>query len=337
MTVKVAIELKYRRDELAEMEMRSLGLEWENAELTINDIDWEKSLHNGARISRAVVEDLVEDYMTGKINGDTFPMVVAYRPGNTGKPWIVSGIQRTEATKRLIEEELVPPDIAFPVYLITARDDSMVDVFLRSANTGHGGRSSRDERLEQAVFCVRARGITAVAAAQVFKVCKSTITHRIRADNIRKDLAAAHVPKFHTLSQQHLLVLGKEPEESVRNQFATITAASNVSSERLRAYINLSAKKKSREAKTAVVKEFEAELKKAAKLSERQKKLTRVTKPRRDQMLAMLSKLAAFLDRGNDGGGFSCLSELQCDSIQDSSEVTKLWQRIERRMNLLCE
>jgi len=97
-------------------------------------------------------------------------------------------------------------------------------------------------------------------------------------------------------------------------------------------------KAKTQQARTAKVKELEAELKEQAKAVNKSPahSATKMFKrPRRTKLMSLCENLVQFLEHGNDGDAYTTLEELQFTGGPDLERIKKLIGRLSLRWKVL--
>ena len=94
------MKLQWRQDPDAEKVIRDFAnIDFTIQEISFEDIDWNESSHNCARLGNPLNQEKIEEYASAFRSGDVFPMpVVEY---SEGKFIILGGNQRCNALKLL--------------------------------------------------------------------------------------------------------------------------------------------------------------------------------------------------------------------------------------------
>jgi len=207
-----------------------------------------------------------------------------------------------------------------------------VDTFTRCANNIHGRGPDKEARVQQAVYCVRSLGMKTCDASKLFIVSTVTITDRIRADDTRRLLAKAGVNGTSAFAIKTCTRLARLDDEQALVQLGHVVASGNPSAERVGLVVDEVNKATTKAARTKAIRQFEQELKTDQDRVAPERNVV-ISKPRRDKLLGMVSRLATFLDKGNDGEGFQDLSQLQCESSE--AELKRSWNRALYRMQII--
>jgi len=316
--------------------LRRLGVTFDVKRVPYKKIDLKESQVNGARIGKPLVDELISDYTQGMTNGDSFPRPIMY-PDKSGMV-VLSGNQRCAAVGGLIAKGEVVDGVTVEAYVLDECDKLLREIIARSANTVHGGRSEHNERLQHAVYCVRALGMSSQDAAKAFVVSATSITQNVRAEKERDQLMRAGVDASR-LPVTTLDAISKLPfDTNAKHQIATLTAQHDVSADRVKQIVNSMKKTKTQAARTAQVREFEKELSSEARSKAKPSAngSTRApSRPRRDKVLRSLETLVAFMEKGNDGDSFTTLEELQFSGGSDNDRLKILVGRLGLRWKVL--
>lgn len=331
------MKLSWIDDLVAEAKLRRMGVVFEVAALPFAKIDLKESQVNGARIGDPIVKELVADYMQAMRNGDSLPRPIVH-PGKAG--WIVlSGVQRTTSVHELIKAGELPANTHISCYKLDECDNLLRQIIARTANNWHGGRQSLDDRIKQAVYCVRALGMQINDAAKDFVIGPTTLSLHIRAEKERDALLRAGIDATE-LPATTLDAISKLPfDTNAKHQVAVLTVQHNVSADRVKQVVSQMKKAKTQQARTQQVKAFERDLAEQAKATAKPVGSTATTKvpsrPRRDKVLRLCDSLVQFLEHGNDGDSFTSLEQLQFVGDTDTARLKTLVGRLSLRWNVL--
>jgi hypothetical protein len=188
---RTKLSLSWYSDLKAESDLSSLAVSFDIETIPFIEIDLKESQVNGARLNGALLEHKIEDYMQGMRNGDTFPRPVVHKTP-TGFV-ILSGNQRCESVRRLIVNGELPKNTSIDCYVVDTTDKLLLEIIARCANVAHGEGTPKEERIQQGVYFVRALGMLVRDAAKLCMVSETGISHHIRAEEQRKELAAAGI------------------------------------------------------------------------------------------------------------------------------------------------
>lgn len=315
-----------RPDPDAETVLNFVNAEFVVKDVTLEEIDWVASSNNCARLYEPLKDEKIEDYHQSMSRGDIFPMTVLE---STAKGLVIlGGNQRMSAMKRLTGEPIV-----VAAYVVRPLAEHMRDVVIRSLNSRHGWGSEKEERIVHAVYMVQKHGIAVSDAAKLMVVSESIILDRMRAESVRVNLARKGVDAS-KMPTSSLVALAR-----VKNEKALIALASTAVKQKATAP-QIAATAKAVEAATSIgevnkiVKQFDTELQSSVKAET--KSASRIKRPRRDRFLRYMETLSHFLERENDGTGFSTFAELQC-SGDDLDKVRAMAAKITIRLKVITE
>ena len=332
------MKLLWMDDLKLESDLRAMGIAFEVTTIKLSVIDFVASADNGARIGDPVMPGLVADYKLAMLNGDIFPRP-AVRKIKSGY-LILSGNQRCAAVRELVADGDLPPDCQIEAYLLATDDPMLVNAVIRSANVGHGGRTTWDERVAHAIFMVSSLGMAIADASKLFIVSKTTITARIRAEEVRKELGKACIATS-TIATATLDVLGQiQHDERSFRQMGSLVAQHAPPTERVRQMVGSVKKAKSDTDRLRIVKNFENELTQEAHAigAKRDGTLAKLPqRPRRDRLIGDLKRVVNWLENGTDGEPFGGLRELQITAASDEKLLRDLWSRLEMRMRVILK
>lgn len=317
----MAIELIWASDNIAEQVLTFLQIDWVVKVISITEIDWDRSAHNCARLHESLSTEKIEEYHSSMVRGDQFPMAVV-ELGDDGRYVILGGNQRLNAVKRFNE----PVDIS--VYCVQPLTKAFQEAAIRSLNARHGWGDSRQDRIEHAVYLVRSHGLSVDDVSRLLCVGRTTINARIRSDEMKKKLVRFGLdPK--RLTNSILDSLTQLDDDEHVCSLAKIAISNEVHGDAFLNAVHAVKRARSSPEKKRTIAEFAKE----------QSVLTRKTgtkatakRPRRDKFLRMLKEFVEFLERGNDGTGFSNFSELQLDPVVDGDAVKVLSRKIVIRL-----
>lgn len=296
-------------------------IEW----VSLNEIDWVESANNCARLSNPLNHEKIEDYATCLLNGDEFPMLVVEREKK--KYVILGGNQRAGALKS------IDPTASFKAYVVDPLTTDERELVIRSLNSRHGWGSTKEERLEHAVYLVRKFGMHVDTVAHAMVVSSTSIRIRIKAEDERARLAKSGIDSS-SMPQKSLAALATISNESLRNDVAVASLETKSSGAQTAELASVISKARSKANASSAIADF----KKAAAATASVKRNTgKMRKPRRDRFLYLLTSLSDFMERGNDGTSFSTLDELSCSVEHDLDNVRVLTAKISSRLSCICE
>lgn len=336
------LKLTWYDDLKAESDLRRMSVIYSKVAIQFSRIDLKESQVNGARLNDAIRHHKVEDYMQGFRNGDTFPRIVVVKTP-TGYV-ILSGNQRMEAIRRLIEAGELPKSVEVEAYLVDTKDKLLLEIIARSANASHGEGDTKEERIQQAMYCHKRLGLSVKDAAKSFLVSDTAIHQNLKAEEVRNKLQRAGVDA-HSASIASLVPLAKlDYDESSQMKLGTLAVQHSVPSERIKQVASTVAKQTSAQGRIQKIREFEKELADSAHASnghsrghielERSKVPLR---PRRDKLISLLSRLSNFLESENAGEPFRSLEELQVTTQSDREKVNTLGKKVRNRLGVILK
>jgi hypothetical protein len=296
--------------------------------ISLDDIDWSESANNCARLTDPLNAEKIEDYASGMNRGDVFPRIVVERHKKKNKYVILGGNQRSAALKTIDASALVECYVVDP---LTSDERELV---IRSLNSRHGWGSTKEERVEHAVFMVRKYGMHVETVARAMVVSDKSIYQRLKAEDERARLAKAGIDASR-MPIKSLSALASVADESVRSQAAKAVLDTKSSGDKAAELASVVAKARSKAAAISAIAEF----KKASDLANEVQATNggRLKKPRRERFLRLLNQFSDFLERGNDGTSFATLDELNCSVDHDLDNVRMLSAKVTNRLNCICE
>jgi len=321
-------EFNWRDDPDAERILRDIAkLPFQRDIISLSDIDWSESANNCARLTDPFNHEKIEDYATCMRAGDAFPCIVVERH-KRGKYVILGGNQRTAAVKS------IDANAAVECYVVDPLTSGERELVIRSLNSRHGWGSTKEDRVEHAVFLVRKYGMHIESVARAMVVSEKAIYQRIAAEEERTRLAKNGIDAS-KLAIRALCALVAVPDECMRSHAAKAAIETNSTSLATAELASTVGKAKSKAAAVAAISDF----KKAANAVVEIKKDRggKIKKPRREKLLNSLTSLADFLERGNSGDAFSTLDELSCSVEHDLDNIRVLTAKITTRLRCICE
>lgn len=318
-------QLKTRPDPDAETVLDFVGATYVVKAIALTEIDAVASANNCARLWNPLNESKIDDYHQSMARGDIFPMIVV-EAGENGFV-VLGGNQRVGAMRRF-----AVPVVDVVAYVVKPLSDSVRDVVIRSLNSRHGWGSEKEERLEHAVYMVRKHGIATEDAAKLMVVAASSISRRIRADDTRAELGR-HGIDAASMPITTLDALSRVANTKAKVALAEIAANCNSTADDVRNVVRGIEKARSVADVTKLVREFDATAK--AKKNHDKPNGSRLRHPRREKFMSLLNKMSTFLERENDGTGFSDMKELQCTE-DDFEKVHALCAKIVIRLKTIA-
>lgn len=333
------LSLSWYSDLKAESDLTRMAVQYEVTQIPFAKIDLKESQVNGARLQDAIRHHKVEDYMQGFRNGDTFPRPVVVKTP-TGYV-ILSGNQRCEAIRRLIAEGELPKDTKIDVYLVHTDDKLLLEIIARAANAAHGEGDTKEERIQQAMYCVRKLGMAVKDAAKSFLVATTTINLHMRAEEQRNRLAKSGI------STQHIPTTVLEPlakldfDESIQHRLGTLIAQHSLPGERVKQAVGTLVKQSSAAQRQSVLKDLEKECSTKAHAKNgsngHHSNTNRIPeRPRRDKLFSIAQRLSNFLESENGGEAFTSLEQMQIVN-GDTENAVKLLKKIHYRIGVILK
>jgi ParB-like chromosome segregation protein Spo0J len=298
-------------------------------EISLGSIDWVASANNCARLRDPLNAEKIEDYLACFRRGDVFPMIVVERHKKSGKYIILGGNQRMAALKQ------IDSGAAVSAYVVDPLTGDERELVIRSLNSRHGWGSTKEERIEHAVFLVRRYGMHVDTVARAMVVSTTAITQRIRSEDERSRLARSGIDASR-ISQNSLLAISQIQSSELRDDVAKAVVELGANGEQA---ADIARSVRDARSKADASKKL-ADCRKSFAVAEKVKTAAgtgRLRKPRRDRFLRMLTQLSDFLDRGNNGEAFSTLDELTCSVEHDLDNVRMLSAKINGRLHCICE
>lgn len=317
-TLNAKVSINWRDDTDAEQVLNYIGITFNREVVRIDEIDWVASGANCARFTDPINEERVSDYGSGMAKGDTFPCPVIEKTP-TGF-LILGGNQRLNAAKRIGVE-------SFPAFVCEGLTTVEREAAVRSLNSRHGWGTPKIEAIAHAVHMVKTHGMSVSDAAYLMVVSDSTINLHMRADNMRV-LLHKHGVDASSLGVAHLSSIDKCKDERYQVQIAKIAIDSNATAEDVKSIVDTINQQKTPAKMDVKFKEWVREIPEGINTN------NGIKKPRRKKFLSLLKNINDFLERGNDGTGFSNLDELQC-SEQDLQSVSLLAAKVVLRLKTI--
>jgi ParB-like chromosome segregation protein Spo0J len=320
------ISLAWRSDPDAETVLGEIAcLAWTIDSVTIDQIDWSESANNCARLSDPLNKEKIEDYASSMKRGDVFPRIVV-ECGPNGFI-ILGGNQRSAAAKQIGSDRL-------ECYIVKPLTTMERELVIRSLNSRHGWGSTKEERIEHAVYLVRKFGVDMSTAARSMVVSETTIFDRIRIDDTRVKLAKAGV-ETSKISNTAMASIARVADLSAQKRIAQIANETKATVDDVANVVGGVVAASGVAATSKLISTFAKTMEQKKHISN---KSTRgLKKPRREKFLKLLSSLSEFLEVGNDGSAFSSLDELSCSFENDYDTVRTLYAKINSRLQCIFE
>lgn len=321
---------KWRDDPDAETILKMVGVPYSVSEISFTQIDEVASANNCARMGDPINAEKVEEYEASMRRGDTFPRIVVEQ---SKKGLIVlGGNQRFSAAKKYAFSQPQNRLCSLEAYVVKPLTESHRQAVIRSLNSRHGWGTEKSERIEHAVYLVRSCGFLRDDAAKLMSVSTHGIDMRIKAEDTRHALGASGI-NSNKLPMCTLYALGRIKDEDIQKQVAKVAIAAEASGESVTAVATQIEAARSKAKKADIVKEWTKEI--AYKNPETNGERKTVKTPRRDKFLRKLSDMVDFLDRGNDGSGYTSMDELQCTEANDGDTLRMLASKIVFRLKTI--
>ena len=326
----MSVSREWRADPDAETILRDIAkLPYVIGTIGLTEVDWSESANNCARLTDPLNAEKIEDYATCMNRGDVFPRIVVERHKKKGRYVILGGNQRSAALKS------IDATAAIDCYIVDPLTSDERELVIRSLNSRHGWGSTKEERVEHAVFLVRKHGMHVETVARAMVVSDHSILQRIRAEDERARLASVGIDAS-SMSLRGLSTLASIPDESLRNSAAKAAVETSARGEKIAELAAVVSKARSKAAASSAIAEFKKAADAIAEIKSN-KKSGRLKKPRREKALYLLTSLCDFLERGNDGQSFSTLDELNCSIERDLDNIRVLTAKITARLQCICE
>jgi len=288
----------------------------------MEDIDWETSSLNPARLWHHVNADVVAQYATAMENGDEFPRVVVEASENG---YIILGGNRRMAAMRDLGDTEIEAYVLKP---IPARQR---EICIRSLNSRHGEGIDKEERMAQAVYMVISCGLTIKDAARLQSLAESTVSTNVLAAKVTQRLAANGLD-VSKVPISHLAVIAKISDNKQAARLYKILLEHKSSLVETKDIVASVLASPSVTITNKRINEFESHLE-TTKVSQVVDSRV-IQRPLWRRFTMTLTNLAVFLDRGNDGIGFTSLDELHV-LPEEAAGVIERATTVIRRLRLL--
>ena len=310
-------------DQQAEAILNYCEVTWIVKKISMEDIDWEASSLNPARLWHHVNADVVAQYATAMENGDEFPMVVVEASENG---YIILGGNRRMAAMRDLG------DTEIEAYVLKPMPAKQREICIRSLNSRHGEGIDKEERMAQAVYMALSCGLTVKDAARLQSLPHRTVQDHVNAAKVTQRLAATglDVSKVPLL---HLAVISKVADNKQAARLSKILLEHKASFVETKDIVAAVLASPSVTITNKRINEFESHL--ATTKADQVFGSKKLQKPHWQRFTMSLSNLSLFLDRGNDGSGFTSLDELQC-SAENAAGVIERATTVIRRLRLIA-
>lgn len=186
------------KNPIREQWIKSWSVEYDYGFILIKKIDWEKSLHNQARMGQPLIPELVTRYIEAIKGGAEFPPVTVYL-SSTGEYVIIDGNHRVSAIKATGGDKV-------QAYIVNIADALLVEMMTRSANVQMGQPPSFTEAKEHAKIVVTKLGLNRDEAARRFGISRSVLDTALRVDEVDAVLVSLnHDPEKLSLTSRDIL------------------------------------------------------------------------------------------------------------------------------------
>ena len=325
----MSLAREWRADPDAETILRDIAkLPYVIGTISLNEVDWSESANNCARLTDPLNAEKIEDYATCMNRGDVFPCIVVERHKKKGRYVILGGNQRSAALKS------IDASATIDCYIVDPLTSDERELVIRSLNSRHGWGSTKEERIAHAVFLVRKYGMDVDAVSRAMVVSVSTIHHHIRAEDERARLAKNGIDSS-AMPNNLLSSLPAIADESLRDAVAKASIETKASGEKTAVLAAIVAKARSKAVASSAIADFKKAAHAIAEIKDR--KPSKLKKPRREKFFTLAMNLVDFLEHGNDGQAFSTLDELSCSVDHDLDNVRVLAAKITARLHCICE
>lgn len=175
-------EQKWINDPKAEAVLASLNIKYTVGPLKLSDLNWKATEHNAGRAGRPIDMSRIDEYADAMMAGDEFPMPIVVNTDNG--PEILAGVHRGKAA--------VVTDLwkTIPAYWANTKLPHEARMIACLTNRKEGARTTKEEAIEQALYIVNEFSLKASDVARIFLIPAQTLTDRIRADALRKEVVA---------------------------------------------------------------------------------------------------------------------------------------------------
>lgn len=320
------VRVNWRDDPDAESVMGFVDVEWNVEVISLGQIDWDESANNCARMLNPLNDEKIEDYEVCMKRGDVFPRIVVEK---TKRGYVIlGGNQRCNAVKRI-------GTMPIEAYVVTALTTAQQQALIRSLNARHGWGTDKQERIAHAVFLVRNHGISVADASRLMIVTATTINQHIRIEMTRASLAR-HGVDSNRLNLSQLNAIAKIDDEEIQAEFGRVVEKFGPTGEMTKSAAEAVANAPTRVKMATAIKDFTKSLATSIRQEANGQRHV-MAKPRRAKFMRLLEDFSEFLERGNDGTGFSSLDELQCSVDVDGDKVRMLAKKITIRLKAITE
>jgi ParB-like chromosome segregation protein Spo0J len=321
---------EWRADPDAETILRDIAkLPFVVGTISLSEVDWSESANNCARLADPLNSEKIEDYATCMRRGDVFPRIVVERHKKKDRYVVLGGNQRSAALK------LIDTAATIDCYIVDPLTSDERELVIRSLNSRHGWGSTKEERIEHAVFLVRKYGMHVDTVAHALVVSADSIVSHIKAENERARLARCGIDAL-SMPILSLSSLARIADEDTRNKVASTAIEKKSTGKQVAELASAVAAASSKAKQSVLIAEFRKAADSIAEIKS-SRGGGKLKKPRREKFLSLITNLADFLDRGNDGHAFSTLDEVSCSVEYDLDNVRMLTAKITSRLQCICE
>jgi hypothetical protein len=204
-----AFNISWVKDKQAEDGMRTLGIHYDEVQVTLDKIDLAEGVRRQVRLVGRLDDNLVEQYAMAWAGGARFPMpILGKMPRGAAKPYYtVSGNHRLGALDTILPVEDKPQTVV-AAYAVNLSGPAL-EILPRVVNCWVGRGLSTEERVINAQYLVEKLSMTTADAARLFGLKTDQINTQKRADDTKKKLAALGVAAG-LFTKTLLLELAKE-------------------------------------------------------------------------------------------------------------------------------
>lgn len=304
-------------DHQAEAILNFCEVTWIVKKISMEDIDWDASRANHARLWQHENADVVVQYVTAMEAGDEFPLVVVEASENGFI--ILGGNRRMAAMKELGDTDLM-------AYVLKPLATLRREVVIRSLNSRHGEGISREERMAQSVHMVLSCDVAIKDAARLQSLTYRSVLDHVKAAKVTQRLAKVGLD-VSKLPTQHLAAISQISHDSQAQRLARVVLEHKPSLIETRDIVAVVQASPSVKKTVQRIDEFESQLEAARAIAAVEERT--IQRPIWRRFTMALGGLATILEqRGNT------LDELQV-LPEDAESVIERANLVIRRLRLL--
>ena len=314
---------KWSDDTAAEFVMERNNVNWIVKNIGIEDIDFENSSVNSARLKDPIISDMIIRYQTSLKSGEVLPRIIV--EASEKGYFIVGGNHRALAIRALGESEI-------EAYVVPLLISAQREACVRSLNARHGEGLSVADRVAQAAHLVTQCGLSYDDAASLLCVSGSSICYRVKSKEVELNMAKNGV-NVKSVPQQSLALMYKIKDEKTAIRLAKIVVQYSTKKPQISEIVKNIVAATSPAVVTKRLNQFEISMQEEQRINRPDG--SKVKRNRRTQFMNLLTTITNFLERGNDGTGFSCLDDLQCDE-DDAKHIKTMSQKTIIRLKMIA-